>query len=297
MFSARVSLVPFVVALLAAEVTLAQPQTRTTEAFDHYVAEAEARITRARGAAGSFLRIESLPVVQRTERVTRLRRGEILIEKAGDTRAEIPGGLIHDWLGTVFIPHATVTQLLGVVQDYDHLTRYYSPDVMQSRLVSRAGDDWHVFMRLHKHKVVTVVLDTEYSVRYGRLDAAHQFSLSRSTRVTEITDPGGRKERALADGDDHGFMWRLNTYWAFEQAADGVFVECEAISLTRDIPAGLGWLIGPFIQSIPRESLQFTLNATRAALAGKALVNNEEGSSRRPTEKDARTGDSAGASS
>jgi hypothetical protein len=64
-------------------------------------------------------------------------------------------------------------------------------------------------------------------------------------------------------------MWRLNSYWAFEQSDDGVLVECEAISLTRDIPTGLAWMIGPFVNSIPRESLEFTLGATRKALAGK----------------------------
>jgi len=66
-------------------------------------------------------------------------------------------------------------------------------------------------------------------------------------------------------------MWRLNSYWAFEQANNGVLVQCEAISLTRDIPTGLAWLIGPFVNSIPRESLQFTLTATRNAMATKTV--------------------------
>jgi hypothetical protein len=45
-----------------------------------------------------------------------------------------------------------------------------------------------------------------------------------------------------------------------------VYVQCEAISLTRDIPTGLNWLIAPFIESIPKESLEFTLQATRTAV-------------------------------
>jgi hypothetical protein len=169
-------------------------------------------------------------------------------------------------VGTVLIPKVTVAQLLALVQDYDHSHQNYAPDVVKSRLVSHNGDDFQVFMRLRKHKIVTVVLDTDYNVHYGRLDATHQFSFSRSTRVSEIADPGSPNERTLATGHDHGFMWRLNSYWAFEQVEDGVLVECEAISLTRDIPAGLGWMIGPFVNSIPRESLQFTLGATRSAL-------------------------------
>lgn len=266
-------LVAVMMALLA-EASLAQPQKKTAEAFDRYIVQSEARIVAQRSSAQSFLKIDSLPPAQRTETIARLRRGEIVIERRGNTPTEIPGGLIHDWLGTVFLPHTTVAQVIGMVRDYDHLARYYAPDVMQSRLVSANGDDLRVFMRLRKHKVVTVVLDTEYAVHYGRVDAEHQYSFSRSTRVAEIADPG-RDEHALPDGEDHGFMWRLNSYWGFEQSEDGVFVECEAISLTRDIPTGLGWAVGPFVQSIPRESLQFTLSATRAALSGETIRRRE----------------------
>jgi len=31
----------------------------------------------------------------------------------------------------------------------------------------------------------------------------------------------------------------------------------------------LGWLIGPFVNSIPKETLTFTLEATRKAVEGK----------------------------
>jgi hypothetical protein len=245
-------------------------QRQTTEAFDHYIAAAEKRVMHARGKSESFLNINALAAAQRTQVMARLRQGEVVIEKQGETPSEIPGGLIHDWVGTVLIPKVTVPQVLALIQDYDHSSSHYSPDVVQSRLLSHNGDDFQVFMRLHKHKVVTVVLDTDYNVHYGRLDATHQFSFSRSTRVSEIADPGTPNERTLAAGHDHGFMWRLNSYWAFEQVDEGVLLECEAISLTRGIPAGLGWMIGPFVNSIPRESLQFTLGATRKALAGKA---------------------------
>jgi hypothetical protein len=250
--------------LTSAPVFAQLPQT--TAAFNRYIFEAEDRIRHQRASAETFLAVDSLPPNQRAENLARLRRGELVIEKRNDSSRDIPGGLIHDWLGTAFIPGATLAQVLAVVRDHDHLTRYYSPDVMQSRIISRNGDDLHIFIRFRKHKVVTVVLDTEYDVHYGRVDPAHQYSLSRSTRVTEIADPGTPTEHAVPPGQDHGFMWRLNTYWAFEQANDGVLIECEAISLTRAVPTGLGWLIGPFVHGIPRESLQFTLNATRAAV-------------------------------
>ena len=241
-------------------------QTQTTKAFDRYIAAAEKRVMQARGKSDSFLRIDALSAAQRSQVMERLRQGEVVIEKQGETPSEISGGLIHDWVGMVLIPKVTVAQVLALVQDYDHSSQHYAPDVVKSRLVSHTGDDFQVFMRLHKHKIVTVVLDTDYDVHYGRIDATHQFSFSRSTRVSEIANPGSPDERTVAAGHDHGFMWRLNSYWAFEQVDDGVLVECEAISLTRDIPSGLGWMIGPFVNSIPRESLQFTLGATSKAL-------------------------------
>jgi hypothetical protein len=245
---------------------------RTTEGFDKYIAEAEGRLTQARAKANSFTSVDSLPAPQREQAMSRLRRGEVLIEKHGDTPTEIFGGLIHDWIGIVLIPKATIPQVLSLIQDYDHSVRYYAPEVQQSRLISHKGDDFQVFMRLKKRKVVTVVLDTEYAIHYARLDASHQYSLSPSTRVSEITDPGTPKEHALPQSHDHGFMWRLNLYWAFEQIDDSVLMECEAISLTRDIPTGLGWMIGPFVNSVPRESLQFTLEATRKALTANERV-------------------------
>lgn len=273
---AVVKIVALCVVLMSAQLSGAQPSPQTVKAFEAYVAKAEGRIAQERKSTQTFLSLDSLSAAKRNETVDRLRSGEIVIlrqenDRQGNAPVEIhdaliPGGLIHDWTGVVFIPGATVEQVLAVVQDYDHMTRYFAPDVMQSRLISRSGDDMRVFMRMRKQKVITVVLDTEYDVHYGRIDAAHQFSFSRSTRVTEVANAGAADEHAVVQ--DHGFMWRLNSYWAFEQADGGVYVECEAISLTRDIPAGLGWLIGPFVNSIPRESLEFTLSRTKAALRG-----------------------------
>jgi len=267
----RRMLIHFALVWSLVQIGLAQ-QKSTTESFDRYIGAAEARITRARGKSQAFLRVDSLSAQQRNDMMARLHQGEVLVEKQGETPSEIPGGLIHDWVGTVFLPKVTAAQVLALVQDYDHLTRYYSPDVMQSRLISRTGDDFQVFMRLHKHKVITVVLDTEYAVHYGRLDATHQYSFSRSTRVSEIEDPGTPNEKAMPAGKDHGFMWRLNSYWGFEQVDDGVVVECEAISLTRDIPTGVAWMVGPFVNSIPRESLQSTLEAMRKSLGEKTAA-------------------------
>ena len=239
----------------------AQPKAETATAFDHYVQEAEARIEREQNSTELFL---ALPSFSGSSGLwERVRRGEVVVEKRGSTPASVPGGLIHDWLGVALIPGATLSQVIAFVQDYDHMAPHFQPEMISSRLLSRSGDDFRIAMRLRKHKVVTVVLDTEYDVHYGQLDAAHVYSRSYSTRIAEIANAGRADEHALAPGADHGFLWRLNSYWRFEQIPEGVVVQCEAISLTRGIPTGLGWLIGPFVHQIPRESLQFTLSSTR----------------------------------
>jgi hypothetical protein len=261
----RAAAIQCVIICCLAQIAFAQ-QKQTTEAFDRYIAEAEARISQAKGKKDSFLRIDVLATDQRTQVMARLWQRDAVIEKWGKAPPEIPGGLIH---GGWAISSEGDGCGSWLIQDCDHST-VTTRLMLCSPFVSRHADDFQVFMRLRKHKFMTVVLDTEYNVHYGLLDANHQYSFSRSTRIREISDPGTPTEHPLALGHDHGFMWRLNSYWAFQQVDDGVLVECEAISLTRDIPSGLGWMVGPFVNSIPRESLQFTLEATRKALEQRA---------------------------
>jgi hypothetical protein len=109
-------------------------------------------------------------------------------------------------------------------------------------------------------------LDTDYDVHLRFLDATHAFSNSYSTRIAQVENAGEAGERELPTGNDEGFLWRLNSYWRFFDSGRGVYVQCEAISLTRDIPTGLNWLVGPFIESVPKESLEFTLQSTRNAV-------------------------------
>jgi hypothetical protein len=250
----------FIALFLAALAAAAQPKTETVAAFDRYIASAESRNRSEESSRASFLYLDSLPSATRRNAEARLHRGEVIVEKIGDTPQEIPGGLIHDWVGTAFLPGATLPQVLALVQNYDHFSRYYQPDVQASRLLSRDGDDFRIFMRLRKHKVITVILDAGFDVHYANLDSTHWYSTSRSTQIAE------------ADGADHGFLWRLNSYWRFVQVDDGVILQCEAISLTRDIPSGLGWLVRPFVTSIPRESLEFTLSATRTTATERSVL-------------------------
>jgi hypothetical protein len=240
------------------------------QGFDRYIHLSEHRMAGEVGPGGSFLWIDSLPEPGRRDAEARLRRGEVVSEKLhtpdGTGNSSTQGALIHHWVGTVFIAGVSLRQVLALVQDYDHHAGYYSPEVVKSKLLEHNGNDYKVYLRLKKKKVVTVVLDTEYLVHYHALDARRAFSESYSTRIAEISHPDEPDEMASPDGKGEGFMWRLNSYWRFSERDEGVYVQCEAISLTRDIPTGLNWLIAPFIESVPRESLEFTLASTRTAV-------------------------------
>jgi hypothetical protein len=176
------------------------------------------------------------------------------------------GGLIHHWVGAVFLSGAKLPDVLRVLQDYDHHAQYYAPEVEQSKIESHDGDHFRVFLRFRRHKVITVVLNTHHDVRYFRDSDTRAHSRSSAVRITEVENPGKSSEREKAPGEDGGYLWRMETWWRMEERDGGVYVQSEVVSLTRDIPAGLGWLIGPFVTSIPKETLTFTLEATRKAI-------------------------------
>jgi len=238
----------------------ADPKPATLQVFNSYVRQAEDRISREQQSPQTFLH----DPIAAPERESRLRHGDVLIDRVGVK--DIEGGMIHHWIGTVLLPRATIPQVLSIVHDYNHLPQHYAPKVIDSRLFTHHGDDYQFRMRTREHKVITVVLDVDYDVRDSSPHPGYWSSTSRSTRVAEVQDAGTSHEHDLAPADAHGFLWAINTYWRFVQIGDSVIVQCEAISLSRDIPTGLGWLLRPYIQSVPRESLEFTLAATRKAV-------------------------------
>ena len=241
-------------------------------AFNHYVELRESQSRHEIASGKTFLSIDARPPRDREKYVAALKRGEIIIlptQSCDHDCPNPPGALIHDWTAIVFIPGATLPQALATLQDYNRAAEFYSPQVLRSRLVSRNRDDFRVYLRLQQNRVLTVIFDTEYNVHYETIDATRAAATSYSTRVTEIENAGTPQEHPLTPAEDHGFLWRLNSYWRFYQADGGVYLQCNAISLTRGIPASLRWMVGRFIENVSRESLTFTLAATRQVLLHK----------------------------
>jgi hypothetical protein len=197
----------------------------------------------------------------------RLRRGELIVDKLTPPTPPVSvGALLHHWRGTAFVPGATAADFLRVTQNFSAYPKYFAPQILQAKVLAQQSDRLQASMRVRQHHLVTVVFDITADIAYGRLDPQHQYSFARSTRISEIDAPGTAREHALSSGEDHGYLWRLNTYWSFEERDGGLYMQIESVSLTRSVPPGLGWLIGPFVESVPRDSLEFTLRSTCNAL-------------------------------
>jgi hypothetical protein len=254
----------------ASEPALPKLKAETQGAFERYLKLAEARNEGELRRGTALLWIDGLPEEQRAEAYAALKRGEVKMRKLEildkDKPIPCPGGMIHHWTGVVFIPAAKLEDVLGVLEDYDRHSVYYAPDVERSKLESREGDHFRVFLRFRRHKVITVVLNTEHEVQYFHDAPGKAHSRSSAVRIAEVENAGKSDEREKTPGDDDGFMWRMETWWRMEERDGGVYVQSEVASLTRDIPTGLGWMISPFVTGIPKESLTFTLEATRKAV-------------------------------
>src|SRR5208283_179005 len=239
------------------------------EAFQRYVAITDTQNNRNLGE-GNFLWIDSLAEKESQDAYASLKRGEIAMRRvppeAAGANAGIPGGMIHDWKGIVFIPGVKLDQVLRVMQDYDRHATIYAPDVEKAKIERHDGDHYVVFLRFRRTKVLTVVLDTEHDVNYFRDSPTRTHSRSSAIRIAEVENPDGPNEKEKKPGEDQGFLWKMETWWRLQEKDGGVYVQNQVVSLTRDVPTGLGWLIEPFITSIPKESLEFTLGATRKAV-------------------------------
>ena len=257
-------------------------ERKTAERFAEYVKATEVRNDSELKRGERLLWIDELPEAERKKDYAALAEGEVVMEqrKAFEPGQKIacPGGMVHHWEGVIFVAGAKLDDVLRVLEDYDHHAEYYAPDVARSKIEARDGDHFKVLLRFRRQKVITVVLNTEHEIHYFRDSLTRAHSRSSATHIAEVENAGKKNEREKSRDEDNGFLWGMETWWRLEEKDGGVYVQSEVVSLTRDLPAGLGWMIGPFITSIPKETLTFTLEATRkVALAQAGRANANEG--------------------
>ena len=248
--------------LIAADCNAAGLTRAADRAFEKYATAVEARLAAQHTRPDIYLAT--------LDRDPHLRSGDLLIEPVATGIPGLDGALLHHWRAAAFVPNATAADMLALLRDYCRLPAHYAPEIVSSRVL--ADDGWTALLavRLRQQRVFPLVFDAQYRVEAKLTAEDRGYSVSRSTHIWQLDSPGTPNERRRAPGQEDGFLWRLNSYWSFLQKPGGLLIECEAISLTRDIPRGLGWLIAPMVRDLPRQELQFTMEATKNALMSRA---------------------------
>ena len=252
----------------------AELKSPTIEAFDRYTRIAESTIEAEVTAPDRFLHVFHGDAAERARADRALRRGEVAIErlKATDNgrRIDVPDGLIHHWIGSIYVPDVSLRRAVAVLQDFDQHAELFRPNIARSKILEHDGDRFRLALRFNMKKIISVTVDTESTAEFTPRGPDRETSAIRSVRVNEVENAGTAEEHQKPAGRGGGYMWRMNTYWRFLERDGGTYIECEALTLSRNIPTGLGWLIGPIVASIPREMLTSALQATRKSLAKKS---------------------------
>ncbi len=231
-------------------------------------AATEARIARELAAGEPFLALEGGKAGAADRRD--VLSGKVMMREF-DTRdaagksISVDDGMVHHWVGAIFVRGVTLDDLLYQLQHTAAET--YQEDVLASSFTSLGPDHWKTYLKIRRKKMmVTAVYNTEHDVLYRRLDPTRATSAAHAIKIAELDEPGTSREREKAPGQDRGYLWRWDSYWRYEQVAGGVIVECESISLSRGIPFGLGLVAGPIVKGTAKESMEKTLVAIRDRL-------------------------------
>ena len=233
------------------------------QAWQEYITAAETRNQTHLAPGGSFLSIDAIP-----GETANLRRGDITVSPAApDVPLKVPTGLIHDWTGAIFIPNTSLSDVIRVVRDYDQYGTVYHPAVVSSKSLDRSEwEDQFSMVVMNKSFFARRAFDSDYRSTFTRLDDKRWYSTSESTRVQEISDYGSPFQCTLPEGHGTGFIWRLYSAARYEERDGGVYIELEAIALSRDIPGALRWLVDPIVRRVSRSSIVTSLQQTAEAI-------------------------------
>jgi hypothetical protein len=249
--------------ILAAALTSRSAELRpeTLKAWDVYVNAQNARV--AEYSSGMpFLWSEQSP-----DRLQRLRNGETLVAPFGQNPHRVPQGLIHHWIGAVFLPGSRLDNVLSVVREYGRYKDFYAPNVIESTLLRQTDtQDTFSLRLLNKAVVAKFALDTEFQDTYTRINENKIYSISSSTSVREVENFGLLDEHEAPANTGRGLLWRLYSISRFEQRDGGVYVELEGVALSRDVPGALRWLVDPVVRRTSRSSMVVSLQKTEEAV-------------------------------
>lgn len=239
----------------------AELNRETVARWNEYVEAQTARLAE-HSSAGSFLWSD-----RSADRMRRLRNGEILVAPMGENPKTVPYGLIHHWIGAIFLPDATLENVVTLVRDYDRYREFYAPAVVDSRLLRHMDTEDSFSLRmLSKAALASIAVSADFESSYTRLDENRMYSVGYSTRVREIDKYGQTDQHEMPPDTGHGFIWRLYNVARFEKRDGGVYIELEAVALSRDVPAALRWVVNPVVRRVSKSSMLVSLQKTQEAV-------------------------------
>jgi hypothetical protein len=259
-------LLPLITLLSPATVNAATLEPTTSKAWEEYVHFAALRMEQRLSPGKTFLWVDEVP-----ERLARVRAGEIVVSQVGPQNPKrVPSGMIHDWVGAVFIAQVTLKDVLKVLGDYARYKDFYPPTVVDSNVIATGeAKDRFSMVLLNKALFLRTALDTDYESCYVHIDDRRGYSVSRTTRIQEIEEYGAASQRVLREGEGNGIVWRLFSIARYVERDGGVYFELEAMGLSRDIPASLRWLAEPIVRRVSRGSLSTSLRQTEHAVRSR----------------------------
>jgi putative flippase GtrA len=256
---------------LPLEASAAQLTAETRRAWQRYVVATEARIERELRTPGRFLSLDFDEPADRKRARVELRDGVVVIRNMkGEDGVEVASGTIHHWRGAVFVPGATVEEILQAVAYPTGARAHRQEDVLETRVLARSPNALRVFLKLQRRAIVSVAYNTEHDVVYRTHGSGRASSRSVATKIAEVANLGDPAEHEHPPGVDRGFLWGLNSYWRYEAVPGGVLVELESLTLSRSVPWGVGTVVRPLVDQVARESLTRTLVALRSRFAERA---------------------------
>lgn len=260
-FASRLSCFLCIAGLLlpAGSAVAAELDARTTAAYERQLRAVTEAFTKRMGSS-TFLETAS------PDALARMRNGEILLAPGtGDGITDAPNGLIHHWRAAGFIPNITLERLLDVAQDYSAYSDLYSW-VTTSQLVDRQGDRFRSFYRVKRRSgMVTGVIDVWMVTDYRRIESDRASSTAAAECIRQVEHAGERNEKRLRPGTGSGYIWRADALSKYLARDGGVYVELDALGLSRGYPPLLGWVIEPVARRLGRESAAESVNQLRAA--------------------------------
>ena len=169
---ARSAAVALALVLSTRPAPAADLQQKTVDAFDRYVRLSEARMDVEERGDTRFLYTDGLAPAEKAAAEHEARSTVPFMARMetreGGRRIEVPDGLVHHWVGVVFMPGVTVDQTVALMQAYDRHADIFAPVIVRSKLLARDGDRFRFYLRFYVKKVIGVTSDTEHEAVFGR---------------------------------------------------------------------------------------------------------------------------------